>query len=75
MMAILLKFDGKNINNLAKHKGEFISKVYQNPALRNSSFYDIFERVSMADNKGRNIWFKFRLKLFKKKYYMNLLKS
>ena len=49
-----IEVDGKNINNLAKHKrGEFISKVYQNPALGTAPSMTIFENLSMADNKGK----------------------
>jgi len=41
-----IEVDGKNINNLAKHKrGEFISKVYQNPALGTAPSMTIFENL------------------------------
>ena len=68
--------DGKNINNLAKHKrGEFISKVYQNPALGTAPSMTIFENLSMADNKGKMFGLSLGLNYSRKKYYMNLLKE
>ena len=68
--------DGKNINNLAKHKrGEFISKVYQNPALGTAPSMTIFENLSMADNKGKTFGLSLGLNYSRKKYYMNLLKE
>mgnify|MGYP000885382841 FL=1 len=71
-----IEVDGKNINNLAKHKrGEFISKVYQNPALGTAPSMTIFENLSMADNKGKMFGLSLGLNYSRKKYYMNLLKE
>ena len=71
-----IEVDGKNINNLAKHKrGEFISKVYQNPALGTAPSMTIFENLSMADNKGKIFGLSLGLNYSRKKYYMNLLKE
>ena len=71
-----IEVDGKNINNLAKHKrGEFISKVYQNPALGTAPSMTIFENLSMADNKGKTFGLSLGLNYSRKKYYMNLLKE
>jgi len=71
-----IEVDGKNINNLAKHKrGEFISKVYQNPALGTAPSMTIFENLSMADNKGKIFGLSLGLNYSRKEYYMNLLKE
>ena len=71
-----IEIDGKNINNLAKHKrGEFISKVYQNPALGTAPSMTIFENLSMADNKGKTFGLSLGLNYSRKEYYMNLLKE
>ena len=71
-----IQVDGKNINNLAKHKrGEFISKVYQNPALGTAPSMTIFENLSMADNKGKTFGLSLGLNYSRKEYYMNLLKE
>lgn len=71
-----IEVDGKNINNLAKHKrGEFISKVYQNPALGTAPSMTIFENLSMADNKGKMFGLSLGLNYSRKKYYVNLLKE
>ena len=71
-----IEVDGKNINNLAKHKrGEFISKVYQNPALGTAPSMTIFENLSMADNKGKTFGLSLGLNYSRKEYYMNLLKE
>ncbi|WP_335935244.1 ABC transporter ATP-binding protein [Fusobacterium polymorphum] len=71
-----IEIDGKNINNLAKHKrGEFISKVYQNPALGTAPSMTIFENLSMADNKGKIFGLSLGLNYSRKEYYMNLLKE
>ena len=71
-----IEVDGKNINNLAKHKrGEFISKVYQNPALGTAPSMTIFENLSMADNKGKIFGLSLGLNYSRKEYYMSLLKE
>ena len=71
-----IEVDGKNINNLAKHKrGEFISKVYQNPALGTAPSMTIFENLSMADNKGKRFGLSLGLNYSRKEYYINLLKE
>ena len=71
-----IAIDGKNINNFAKHKrGEFISKVYQNPALGTAPSMTIFENLSMADNKGKTFGLSLGLNYSRKEYYMNLLKE
>ena len=71
-----IEVDGKNINNLAKHKrGEFISKVYQNPALGTAPSMTIFENLSMADNKGKTFGLSLGLNYSRKEYYMSLLKE
>ena len=71
-----IEVDGKNINNLAKHKrGEFMSKVYQNPALGTAPSMTIFENLSMADNKGKIFGLSLGLNYSRKEYYMNLLKE
>ncbi len=64
--------DGKNINNLAKHKrGEFISKVYQNPALGTAPSMTIFENLSMSDNNGKIFGLSLGLNYSRKVYYMS----
>ena len=71
-----IEVDGENINSLAKHKrGEFISKVYQNPAMGTAPSMTIFENLSMADNKGKNFGFSFGLNHSRKEYYKTLLKE
>lgn len=71
-----IEVDGKNINNLAKHKrGEFISKVYQNPAMGTAPSMTIFENLSMADNKGKRFGLSLGLNYSRKEYYINLLKE
>ncbi|MCY7009190.1 ABC transporter ATP-binding protein [Fusobacterium simiae] len=71
-----IEVDGKNINNLAKYKrGEFISKVYQNPAMGTAPSMTIFENLSMADNKGKKFNFTLGLNYSRKEYYRNLLKE
>lgn len=71
-----IEVDGKNINSLTKHKrGEFISKVYQDPAKGTAPSMTIFENLSMADNKGKTFGFSLGLNYSRKEYYKNLLKE
>lgn len=71
-----IEVDGKNINSLTKHKrGEFISKVYQNPAMGTAPSMTIFENLSMADNKGKTFGFSIGLNHSRKEHYRNLLKE
>lgn len=68
--------DGKSITKLEKHqRGEFISKVYQNPSLGTAPSMTVFENLSMADNKGKVFGFSRGLNRAKKGYYQNLLKE
>lgn len=71
-----IEVDGEIINSLAKHKrGEFVSKVYQNPSMGTAPSMTIFENLSMADNKGKLFGFSCGLNHSRKEYYMNLLKE
>ena len=71
-----IEVDGKNINNLAKHKrGEFISKVYQNPAMGTAPSMTIFENLSMADNKGKRFGLSLGLNYSRKGALINISKS
>ena len=68
--------DGKNINNLAKHKrGEIISKVYQNPALGTAPSMTVLENLSMAKNKGKRFNFTFGLDVKNIEFYKKQLAS
>ena len=71
-----IEVDGKKITNLEKHqRGEFISKLYQNPSLGTAPSMTVFENLSMADNKGKTFGFSWGLNRSKKEYYRNLLKE
>jgi len=63
------------LNTIRHKRGEFISKVYQNPALGTAPSMTIFENLSMADNKGKIFGLSLGLNYSRKEYYMNLLKE
>lgn len=68
--------NGESITKLEKYKrGEFISKVYQNPSLGTAPSMTVFENLSMADNKGKIFGFSWGLNHAKKEYYRKLLKE
>lgn len=71
-----IKVDGEQITHLEKYKrGEFIAKVYQNPALGTAPSMTVFENLSMADNKGKNFGLTWGLNTRKRKHYETLLKE
>ena len=71
-----IELDGQDISTMAKHKrGEYISKVYQNPAMGTAPSMTIFENLSMADNKGKTFGLSLGLNRSRKEYYKALLKE
>ena len=71
-----IELDGQDISTMAKHKrGEYISKVYQNPAMGTAPSMTIFENLSMADNKGKIFGLSLGLNRSRKEYYKALLRE
>lgn len=71
-----IDINGKDITNLPKYKrGNFISKVYQNPSMGTAPSMTVFENLSMADNKGKRFDFTMGLNKKRKEYYRTLLKE
>lgn len=71
-----IDINGKDITNLPRYKrGNFISKVYQNPSMGTAPSMTVFENLSMADNKGKKFNFTMGLNKKRKEYYKTLLKE
>jgi putative ABC transport system ATP-binding protein len=68
--------NGKDITNLPRYmRCDFISKVYQNPAMGTAPSMTVYENLSMADNKGKVFGLTMGLNKKRKTHYRRLLKE